>query len=119
MYFYDTYAICEIIEGNPSYSQFGEEAIVTSVLNLGELYYGFLKKGDKSSADQWLTLLTPHLIEIDSEVMRLAMLFRYAHKKRNLSMVDCVGYLLAQKHGLSFLTGDKEFANMPNVEFVK
>ena len=34
-------------------------------------------------------------------------------------MTDCVGYVVAKRVGVKFLTGDREFKDMPNVEFVK
>ena len=34
-------------------------------------------------------------------------------------MTDCIGYILAKNIGIKFLTGDKEFENLDNVEFVK
>ena len=37
----------------------------------------------------------------------------------NLSYVDYIGYILAKQRNVKFLTGDKEFENMDNVEFVK
>jgi len=119
MFFFDTYAIFEIIDGNPAYNRFGDETIKTSVSNLGELYYGLLLRGKKPKADAWFAFLQPDLVEIDPETMRHAMTFRHAHKKENLSMTDCVGYMLARKLNALFLTGDQGFKNMPHVEFVK
>jgi hypothetical protein len=116
MYFFDSYAIFEIINGNPAYHRFQDQIIITSVLNLGELYYGLLKQGS-NKADVWFE--QPDLIEIDPETMKQAMLFRHAHKKKKLSMVDCVGYMLAQKLRFKFLTGDEQFREFSNVEFVK
>ncbi len=34
-------------------------------------------------------------------------------------MTDCIGYIFAKQLGIKFLTGDKEFENLDNVEFVK
>ena len=34
-------------------------------------------------------------------------------------MTDCIGYIMAKKLNIKFLTGDKEFENFLNVEFVK
>ena len=39
--------------------------------------------------------------------------------KRKLSMTDCIGYMMAKQWGIKFLTGDKEFEDMENVEYVK
>jgi len=47
------------------------------------------------------------------------MKFRKKNKKRNLSYTDCIGYVYATENDLIFLTGDKEFENLENVEFVK
>ncbi|MBI2660858.1 hypothetical protein HYX09_01165, partial [Candidatus Woesearchaeota archaeon] len=45
--------------------------------------------------------------------------FRLKMKKRNISMTDCIGYVISGKLKVKFLTGDKEFEHLPNVEFVK
>ncbi len=119
MFFFDTYAIFEILNGNPAYNKFQDEVIRTSILNLGELYYGFLKEGKKEMLDVWMDIVKPDLIEFSPETMKKAMLFRYANKKKKFSMTDCVGYVLAQKSGVPFVTGDSAFQGFPNVEFVK
>jgi len=33
--------------------------------------------------------------------------------------VDCIGYIIAKKSGVQFLTGDEHFKDFENVEFVK
>jgi len=119
MLFFDTYAIFEIINSNPEYQRFSGETIITSVLNIGELYYGLLKQGNRAKADAWVERLQADLIEIDPETMKRAMTFKYVNRKKKLSMVDCVGYVLAHKLGVRFLTGDKEFKDLAGVEFVK
>ena len=47
------------------------------------------------------------------------MNFRYNNKQRNLSSTDCISYFMAKDLGIKFLTGDKEFSNFENVEFIK
>lgn len=59
------------------------------------------------------------VVDVHDNVIREAALLRYQYKKRRLSMTDCVGYCTAKKLGVKFLTGDKEFEDMENVEFVK
>ncbi len=39
-------------------------------------------------------------------------------ERKNLSLVD-LGYVIALRLGIPFLTGDKAFENMPNVGCVK
>ena len=45
--------------------------------------------------------------------------FRFLNKKSNLSYIDCIGYITAFKKEVKFVTGDDQFKNMKNVEFVK
>ena len=118
-YFFDTYAIIEADNGSPSYNQFQGVEIVTSVLNIGEIYQIILRKYGKNSADEWFRNSNFQLLEITPEIIVDAIYFRFIHKKENMSLVDCVGYTLSSKHNLKFLTGDKEFEHMQNVEFVK
>ena len=48
-----------------------------------------------------------------------AMKFRRENKSQNFSFFDCVGYLYAKEVNVKFVTGDKEFRNLPHVEFIK
>jgi len=47
------------------------------------------------------------------------MQFRIKNRHKNLSMTDCISYIMAKRLGIKFLTGGKEFKNLENVEFVK
>jgi len=118
-YFFDTYAIVEIIRENKNYEKYFEEEVITSVLNLGELYYSMLREKGENEADKWYEKLKQSIFMVNPEVIRKAMKFRFDNKNKNLSFIDCVGYKLAEEKGLIFLTGDKEFKELPNVEFVK
>ena len=40
-------------------------------------------------------------------------------KGLNISYIDAIGYTISLERGIKFLTGDKEFKNLPNVEFIK
>ena len=119
-FFFDTYAFFEIIEGNQNYQRFTTGvAIITTKLNLMELYYGLLLKYDEKTAEKYYNRLTRFVVNVDDEIIKEAMKFRLLYKKRNLSYADCIGYILARKHGVKFLTGDKEFENIEYVKFVK
>lgn len=118
-YFFDTYAIIEIIRKNKNYEKYFEAEIITSVLNLGELYYSLLREKGEKEANGWYDKLKQFALTVNSEVIRRAMKFRFDNKDRNLSFNDCVGYKIAEEKKLIFLTGDKEFEDLPNVEFVK
>ena len=118
-YFYDSYAIIEILERNESYLKFSEHLITTSVLNLFEVYYYLLKKHNQMTANYWAKKLNFNFLEIVPTVSIEASKFRFDNKKEKLSLVDCVGYILALKNNLKFLTGDEKFGNKKDVEFVK
>ncbi len=118
-YFFDSYAIIEIINQNKSYEKFMNHLIITNSLNLGEVYFYLLKIHNKQTADFWINKLNVEIIDISLEDSLKASLFRYENKKKNLSYADCIGYIAALKKGFVFLTGDKQFENLENVEFVK
>ncbi len=119
MFFFDTYAMLEMINGNPAYSKFGDETIITSVVNIAELYYSLLKDQGREKAELWIERLNPDIVEIDVDSVKIAMVFRLNHKEKKLSYIDCIGYALAQKLKIKFLTGDRQFEHIANVEFVK
>ena len=118
-YFFDTYAFFEIINANKNYLEYLEEIGTTTKLNLMELHYGLLKEYGKRFADEKYDSLVKNTVEIDDATIKQASEFRLANSKKKLSYIDCIGYITAKKHGLIFLTGDKGFENMENVEFVK
>ena len=119
MYFFDTYALFEIINGNKNYEGYKELPIILSVLNVAELYWNLLKEKDRKTADEQIEGFNFEIVGIDYNLIVEAVLFRFENKRYDVSLVDAVGYLLAKKHGLKFLTGDKFFENRDGVEFVK
>lgn len=119
-YFLDTYAFFEIIKGTPNYQKFSfRMGVITTKLNLMELYYALLREFDRETADKYYDCFVDCTVEVDDETIKQAMVFKLLNKNKKLSYVDCIGYILAKKRGIKFLTGDKEFEEMENVEFVK
>ena len=118
-YYFDSYAIIGLAESSPSYEKYKEIEIITSVLNIGEIYQTILRKKGKEEADNWFKKANFKLLEITPEIIIEAVYFRYSNKKNDFSLPDAVGYKLSLKHNLKFLTGDKQFENLSNVEFVK
>lgn len=118
--FLDTYALYEIIAGNKAYKKYTSGvALITTKLNLMELYYGLLINHNKKIAEKSYQAFREYVIEIDDETIKKAMEFKLANKEKNLSYVDCVGYTIANQRNINFLTGDKEFKDMEGVEYVK
>jgi len=119
-YFFDTYAIIELILNNKNYERFGNDKITTSTLNLMEVYYFLLRTYNKGTADFWMKNLKFNLINIIKlDIALKSSYFRFNNKKEDLSYVDCLSYILAREMNLIFLTGDEKFKNKESVEFVK
>ena len=118
-YFFDSYAIIELSEKGPSYDKYQGFEIITSVLNIGEIYQLILRKKGKEAADSWFKDTNFRLLEITPEIITEAAYFRHLNKKNDFSLPDAVGYKLSLKHSLKFLTGDRQFEGLSNVEFVK
>jgi len=116
-YFFDTYAFFEIIRGNPAYEKYKDAGAMTTIFNLAELNYGLKKETSKEKADKITDKYFPLLVEITAKNLKEAMNLKTGNRK--LSIPDAIGYAIAKSYGVKFLTGDQEFEEMPNVEFVK
>ena len=117
-FFFDTYALVEITKGNPNYFVFAQENIHTTIFNLVEFFSACLRDFGEEKAKELYKKFRNSIIEIDDETIFEAIKFKRSNKK-NLSYTDCLGYIYANRNNLIFLTGDKEFENLPNVRFVK
>ena len=82
-YFYDSYAVIEYLNANPSFiSYFEDHTGVLSLLNLLEVYYSVLNEAGQAKADIVLNTLLPLLVSPTAETIRNAMLFRQKNKKK-------------------------------------
>ena len=119
-FFYDTYAIFEIARGSNNYNDYIDNVgILLTQLNLMELYYKLLTNFGIEMAELYYDKYKQFVVGISDNIIKSAMVFRANHKNRDLSYVDCVAYVLALEHKIKFLTGDRQFEQMENVEFVK
>ena len=119
-FFFDTYAMFEVAKGNENYSSYSINiGIVTTKLDLMELYYTLLVNFGSSVAEHHYEKFKGFCFDIGYDTIKSAMKFRAENRKKDLSYADCIGYTFASEAKIKFLTGDKEFEKMPNVEFVK
>jgi hypothetical protein len=118
-YFFDSYAVIEMIKGNPRYAKFINEEAAFTIFNLAEIYWSVLNEFGEENAEKVYEAYKEGVVEITGEIVKEAMKFRKKYKKRNLSYADCMGYVYAFKNNLVFLTGDKEFEGLESVEFIK
>ena len=116
-FFFDTYAFFEIINGNPNYKPYVDVKFVTTIFNMAELNYNLKKDKDKKIADEYTDKYSKSIVEVTNDDVKKAMDFKTANRK--LSIPDAVGYTVAKRLGIKFLTGDKDFEKIGNVEFVK
>ncbi len=122
-YYFDTYALICLIQDNENYKRFSDSIILTSQFNLVELYYSILQEYDEKKAKDIYLKFKNCLVEVTDDIIFTAMAFRLKTKKQNpksnISYVDCIGYECAKANKVKFVTGDKEFKDFENVEFVK
>lgn len=117
-YFFDTYAIIELLLKNQAYAKYNDYPLVTTALNKIEAGWWALTRYDKKFAEILVESLS-NVVEIGDDVIVEAMIFKQKHKKRKLSAADVIGYTFARKNNLLFLTGDMQFKDMPGVKYVK
>lgn len=119
-YFYDTYALIEYINANKRFKKYFQESPgITTRLNLMELYYAMLKDISKEKAEMAYDSFLPLTAEVEDETIKKAMKLRLKEKAKKISYVDAIGYQIALEKNIKFLTGDKQFREMKNVQFVK
>ena len=117
VYFFDTYALIEIIRGSQNYKPYLDYQIITTIFNLAELNYNLKKEMSKEMANEHTEKFSEFAVGVSIKDIKQAMDLKSLH--RNLSIPDAIGYTIAKKHSVKFLTGDNDFEGMGNVEFVK
>ena len=116
-FFLDTYAMFEFIYGNNDYKKFSKSKFATTIFNIAELSYNLRKEFSKRESDRLARDYSEVIVEVTVDDICNAS--NTKSKNRKLSIPDCIGYIVAKRIGAKFLTGDKEFEKMVNVEFVK
>lgn len=116
-YFFDTYAVLEVIKGSANYRPYFNCGVILTKLNLFEVCHAFIRIGEREKALFYMKQYEQFVVDFDENDILMAAVLK--SQNRNLSMTDCIGYIVSVKSKSKFLTGDKEFSNMPNVEFVK
>ncbi|MEK6859936.1 MAG: PIN domain-containing protein [Nanoarchaeota archaeon] len=118
-YFFDSYALIEIYKGSKNYENYKKARVITSYLHIFEVYYSLIREHNEEEIFDFFKTIKNFCVNLKFEWIPKASKFRQIYKKRDLSYADCLGYIIAKDMGIKFLTGDKEFEDLPNVEFVK
>ena len=119
IFFCDTYALIEILRGNGGYQSFRDKILITSDLNLMELYYSYLRTNGAEIAKRALGFWKDFALTIPIETIEPAMRFKLLNKKDDLSYIDCMGYVYSLENNIKFLTGDMKFKDIFGVEYIK
>jgi uncharacterized protein len=121
-FFYDSYAVIAYLSDNSNYRTYFEECDgFLTKLNLIEISYRILELHGTQAASKVVNLFAKYTLDFGVSDIVSSMKLRLKLKKggRNISYADALGYYLALKNKLKFLTGDKEFEGLENVEFIK
>lgn len=117
VFFFDSYAVIELLQGNKNYRRFFNSEFFLTKLNTFEIHNSVIKRYGEDEAEKKLNEYYRFVIDFKREDIINASKLKI--KNKNLSMADCIGYVLAKRIGIKFLTGDKEFKRLDNVEFVR
>jgi uncharacterized protein len=71
----------------------------------------------KEKADNFTADYYGYIVEVNLEDIKKATDLMLQHK--NLSIPDAIGYIIAKRYKVKFLTGDDDFKEFDNVEFIK
>ena len=115
----DTYALIEIHDENPNFMSYLNQEIIIPELIMAEFYSIILREHNEKTANYLLEKFKAFLAPVNLNTLIKAVKYRQEKKKQNLSFFDCVGYVFALENNMKFVTGDKEFEHLPNVEFKK
>lgn len=119
-FYFDTYALIEIGKGNPKYEPYKEDVqIILNNLNLFEVSFFLLKENRENEIKGIFDNYSRFNVDYGENDLIDAAKLKFEFLKQRLSFIDCVGYILAKKHKVKFLTGDEKFRGKENVEFVK
>jgi predicted nucleic acid-binding protein len=119
-FFADSYALVEYFKDHPRYVQLiDENEIMTTLLNLMEMYYAALLEYGVERAEEYFSSTKHLMVDFSEQDVKEACSFRFAQRGKNISYVDALGYMIAKNKKAKFLTGDGAFKGMENVEWVK
>lgn len=121
--FADTYALIELLKGNPNYERYSQDYLIATEFNLLELTYALLREFGRTETAKIVKSIRDS-IEIlpteDSDYLDASEFRKSVNQTgKKLSLIDALGYSCSRKQRIKFLTGDREFSSMENVEYIK
>jgi predicted nucleic acid-binding protein len=120
-FFYDSYAVLAYLSDNPKYTDYFEEnSGFLTKLNLMEIFYRTVEVHGAKAASQVVKVFGKYVVDFGLADIEGSMKLRFKLRKNGVevSYADALGYYLALKANVKFLTGDKRFKELEGVEFV-
>lgn len=97
--------------------------LIATEFNILELTYALFRDFGRDEAAKVVKLIrdTIEILPVEDLDYLDASEFRKSANKtgKKLSLIDALGYSCSRKLGIIFLTGDREFIEMENVEYIK
>lgn len=124
----DTYALYEwLVYNNQKYKKYFEEVDVSggyiTELVLLEFYHHVFHERGKPTAENLFSAVTAktEIVKLNEDRIKKTGEKRseMLKEKKKLSYTDCLNVVIAEEKNTKVLTGDKEFKEMKNTEFVK
>jgi len=115
----DSYALMEIMNGNPKFAHYLNLKFIIADMTLAEFYGVILREQGEEKADYWLDKFQAFSMNVSLNILTKAVKFRYVNRDKNISLIDAIGYIFSKENNYIFVTGDREFEKLENVEFIK
>lgn len=121
-FFYDSYAVLAYIGDHPKYGTYFEDndGCLTK-LNLMEIYFRMFENHGSRAASEVVNAFSKYVRDFGiSEIMgSMRLRLRLKRTGLNISYAGAVGYYIALRSKIRFLTGDPAFEKLKGVEFVR
>jgi len=115
-FFFDASAIIRVVQGEDEFAPYANQSIVTERGHVFEFTRHLVKTVGARGARESLSRLRAARVEpTDEDLVEAAKLVT---RSTSLSAQDALGYVLARRERLVFLTTDRAFRNMPGAEVV-
>jgi len=124
----DTYALFEwLVYNNQKYKKYFEQidnegAYITELV-LMEFYHKIFHEEGKEKAEEIFHTITTKIETIKLNAERIKKTgekrSQMLKERKKLSYADCLNLVIAEENKAKVLTGDKEFKNLKNTEFVE
>ena len=121
-FFADSYAVIELLKGNENYRPYNDGYLITTEFNICEVAFAVCR--DYPDKTQKVMALVRKIVTLEPTsdedyCWGAAMRRTTTTAGKKLSTIDCVGYSVAHRLEIPFLTGDREFEDIEGVEFVQ